>query len=88
MNCNAWFKCIDCDETYPLTEIVYTCQSCGGLLQVQHDMKALQERRGQDWKSLFDQRYMRTSFPYGSGVWGKKEMVCPLVDDENVVSPQ
>ena len=86
MNCNAWFKCIDCDETYPLTEIVYTCQSCGGLLQVQHDMKALQERRGVDWKSLFDQRYMRTSFPYGSGVWGKKEMVCPLVDDENVVS--
>ncbi len=86
MNCNAWFKCIDCDETYPLTEIVYTCQSCGGLLQVQHDMKALQERRGEDWKSLFDQRYMRTSFPYGSGVWGKKEMVCPLVDDENVVS--
>ncbi len=86
MNCNAWFKCIACDEIYPLTEIVYTCQSCGGLLQVQHDMKALQERRGEDWKSLFDQRYMRTSFPYGSGVWGKKEMVCPLVDDENVVS--
>ena len=86
MNCNSWFECINCDETYPLTEIVYTCKSCGGLLQVQHDMKALQARSGEEWKTLFDQRYMRTSFPYGSGVWGKKEMVCPLVEDENVVS--
>ena len=86
MNCNSWFECINCDETYPLTEIVYTCKSCGGLLQVQHDMKALQTRSGEEWKTLFDQRYMRTSFPYGSGVWGKKEMVCPLVEDENVVS--
>ena len=86
MNCNSWFVCINCDETYPLTEIVYTCKSCGGLLQVQHDMKALQARSGEEWKTLFDQRYMRTSYPYGSGVWGKKEMVCPLVEDENVVS--
>ena len=86
MNCNSWFVCINCDETYPLTEIVYTCKSCGGLLQVQHDMKVLQMRSGEEWKTLFDQRYMRTSYPYGSGVWGKKEMVCPLVEDENVVS--
>ena len=86
MNCNSWFECINCDDTYPLTEIVYTCKSCGGLLQVQHDMKALQARSGEEWRTLFDQRYMRTFYPYGSGVWGKKEMVCPLVEDENVVS--
>tara|TARA_Y100001978_G_scaffold26270_1_gene22434 strand:- start:9461 stop:10684 length:1224 start_codon:yes stop_codon:yes gene_type:complete len=49
-------------------------------------MKVLQMRSGEEWKTLFDQRYMRTSYPYGSGVWGKKEMVCPLVEDENVVS--
>jgi threonine synthase len=29
---------------------------------------------------------MRTNWPYGSAVWGKKEMVCPAVDDDNVVS--
>ena len=86
MNCNSWFECINCDETYPLTEIVYTCKRCGGLLQVQHDMKVLQMRSGEEWKTLFDRRYMRTSYPYGSGVWGKKEMVCPLVEDKNVVS--
>ena len=34
----------------------------------------------------FDDRYKRTAWPYGSGVWGKKEWVCPGVRDENVVS--
>ncbi len=86
MSYSAWFKCIDCEDTYRLNEIVYTCQNCGGLLQVQHDIEALRTRSGSDWKTLFDQRYMRTSFPFGSGVWGKKEMVCPMVEDGNVVS--
>ena len=35
---------------------------------------------------LFDDRYKRTSWPYGSGVWGKKEWICPEIRDENVVS--
>jgi threonine synthase len=35
---------------------------------------------------LFDERYKRTNWPYGSGVWGKKEWVQPHVDDSNVVS--
>ena len=35
---------------------------------------------------LFDERYKRTAWPYGSGVWGKKEWVCPEIRDENVVS--
>ena len=29
---------------------------------------------------------MRTQYPYGSGVWGKKELVCPNIDDENIIS--
>ena len=36
--------------------------------------------------ALFDERYKRTTWPYGSGVWGKKEWVCPEIRDENVVS--
>ncbi len=35
---------------------------------------------------LFDDRYKRTAWPYGSGVWGKKEWVCPEIRDENIVS--
>ncbi|GAB4442959.1 MAG: threonine synthase [Chloroflexi bacterium OHK40] len=82
----AWFAAQDDpDERYPLTDVVYYSRS-GGLLEVQHDMAALGERSAEEWKQLFDSRWMRTTWPYGSGVWGKKEWVCPEVDDANVVS--
>lgn len=87
MSYRAWFQCMHCpDERYPLNQVIYECQRCGGLLEVCHDMTSLQQRPGFEWIKLFDQRYMRTVYPYGSGVWGKKEMVCPEVTDDNVVS--
>ncbi|MBM3933346.1 MAG: threonine synthase [SAR202 cluster bacterium] len=87
MTYRAWFKCHSgCDITFPLTEVVYRCPRCNGLLSVQHDMEALKRRSAAAWMSLFDSRYMRTSWPYGSGVWGKKEVVYPQIDDKNVVS--
>jgi threonine synthase len=87
MSYRAWFQCLHCeDERYPLNEIIYECRKCGGLLEVRHDMESLKRRSAPEWRKLFDQRYMRTDFPYGSSVWGKKEFVCPTVADENVVS--
>ena len=83
----AWFECLRCDrERYPLNEVVYECKKCGGLLEVRHDMHELRRRSPYAWMQLFDQRYMRTNFPYGSSIWGKKEMVCPAVENENIVS--
>jgi len=85
---NAWFKCIneECDETFPLDEIVYRCRKCNSLLEVTHDIDKLKEKSADDWKNLFDNRYRRQRWPYGSAVWGKKEWVCPYVQDENIVS--
>ncbi len=85
MNYNAWFEC-DSGCTYPLTEVIYRCKNCDGLLKVNHDLDVLKQRSADDWKTLFEQRYMRTQYPYGSGVWGKKELVCPIVDDNNIIS--
>jgi threonine synthase len=51
-----------------------------------HDLERLQRRPPNYWRRLFDERFLRTQWPYGSGVWGKKEMVCPEVEDDNVVS--
>ncbi len=87
MNYNAWFQCSQgCAETYPLSEVIYRCKKCDGLLEVRHDIDALKERSAAEWKTLFEQRYMRTQYPYGSGVWGKKELVCPNIDDNNIIS--
>jgi len=83
----AWFQCISgCDEKYELNEIIYHCRKCGNLLEVVHDLNELRMHDTGYWKRLFDERYLRTEWPYGSSVWGKKEFVCPSVENENVVS--
>ncbi|MBI4550961.1 MAG: threonine synthase [Candidatus Latescibacteria bacterium] len=87
MDYKAWFQCIDgCPDRYDLNEIIYRCRRCGGLLEVVHDLERLKNRGGAAWIRLFDDRYKRTEYPYGSAVWGKKEWVCPAVANENVVS--
>jgi threonine synthase len=84
---DAWFQCISgCSERYELTEIIYRCPACGDLLEVVHDIDALKQRSAHDWRHLFQSRAHSNQWPYGSGVWGKKELVCPVVDNDNVVS--
>ena len=83
----AWFQCIaGCSGQYSLKEIIYRCPQCGNLLEVQHDVDRLRQHSASYWQDLFDRRYLRTEWPYGSSVWGKREMVCPDVEDDNVVS--
>ncbi|XP_076890626.1 threonine synthase, chloroplastic-like [Bidens hawaiensis] len=73
------------DESYSLDEIIYRSRS-GGLLDVQHDMDALKQFDGKYWRSLFDSRVGRTAWPYGSGVWSKKEWVLPDIDNDDFIS--
>jgi threonine synthase len=83
----AVFRCFaGCDGTYPLTQPLYRCPKCDGLLEVQHDMQALRDRSPAAWMKAFDDRWMRTQWPYGSGVWGKREWVAPEVPDDCIVS--
>ena len=69
-----------------MTTAIYRCPTCGGLLQVAHDMTALQAQNAAYWARLFDERYHGRTWPYGSGVWGKKEWVMPEMPDDCVVS--
>src|SRR5579884_1242635 len=83
----AWFRCTSGEHgQWSLEDILYRCPTCGGLLEVAHDVDALRARSPVAWMKLFDERYKRTTWPYGSGVWGKKEWVAPQLDDANVVS--
>ena len=83
----SWLRCIEgCSQTLPLESAIYRCPNCDGLLEVAHDVEVLRRRGPAAWMKLFDDRYKRTVWPYGSGVWGKKEWVAPDVADENIVS--
>jgi threonine synthase len=86
MQYRAWFSPVDGSPgQWPLNEVVYRAPN-GALLEVRHDHSALRARSPAAWMRLFDERYLRTQWPYGSGVWGKKEWVQPHIADENIVS--
>ena len=84
---SAHFRCFaGCTGTFPLTRAIYRCPTCDGLLEVHHDTHALASKSAAAWMKTFDDRYKRTLWPYGSGVWGKREWVAPEVPDALIVS--
>ena len=87
MSYQASFRCIaGCPGEHSLEQAIYRCPTCGDLLEVSHDLEALRGRSAPGWMKLFDDRYKRTTWPYGSAVWGKKEWVLPSILDDNIVS--
>ncbi len=83
----AVLRCMrGCTGDHSLLTAIYRCPTCNDLLEVAHDLDALRTRSGGSWMRLFDKRYKRTTWPYGSAVWGKKEWVCPVVHEDNIVS--
>lgn len=82
----SWFESIsNPNERYQIDEVVYT-DTEGGLLQVAHDLDALRLTSPEEWRRIFEDRAHKNSWPFGSGVWGKKELVLPNVSNENIVS--
>src|ERR1700722_13335954 len=83
----SYFRCFaGCPGEHGLTEAIYRCPTCEGLLMVEHDLSALRQRSALEWRGLFDARYRSHAFPFSSGVWGKREWVAPSVLDAHIVS--
>jgi threonine synthase len=74
---------MDCGRQYPIKSVIYACETCGGLLDVAHDMAHLKATVSRDF---FDRRLGSLDAPYNSGVWRFKEMVNPTVADDQVIS--
>ncbi len=84
---HSWLECIrGCGVTHAIDEVVYQCEECGGLLDVVHDVEALKQRSAQEWKDIFDNRAVSRPGIYASGVWAKKEWVCPQIPEDAIVS--
>ncbi len=74
-------QCMDCERQYPINEVRYTCDACGGLLDVLHEFDTTTITR-----ALFDSRLGSLDAPYNSGVWRYKEMIYPDVANDLIVS--
>lgn len=84
---HTYFRCFaGCSGKHSIFDVIYTCPTCGGLLEVYQEREPLKQRNDYKWKQLFDSRASTTAWPYGSGVWSMKEWVLPNLADENVVS--
>jgi threonine synthase len=80
------FVCIRCGSTFPLAEFNTRC-SCGGLLEVRHDLERLGELHDPEgWKLLFRERLLSLSGPQASGVWRYHELVLPDLPPQEVIS--
>jgi threonine synthase len=78
----CWFECFSgCGLRYDVDEVVYQCGSCGGLLEVRHDLDALRSISPDNWKKILDSRLGASS-----GVWSRKEFVFPTISSSQVVS--
>ncbi|CAN5924615.1 threonine synthase [soil metagenome] len=81
---SAHFRCFEgCTGSFPLTQAIYRCPTCDGLLEVAHDLDALRTTSGEAWRARFDARWSKAAV---SGVWSKREWVAPEVPDDAIVS--
>ena len=87
MKLHAAFQCIDgCAGEISLDAPVYRCPSCGGLLEVVHDVAELKKHSGEQWRQLLATRRGSVEFPDTSGVWAVREWVAPHLKHDNIVS--
>ncbi len=83
----VYFRCFSgCPGKHSVYDVIYTCPTCGGLLEVHHEREPLRALSPFKWQQLIDSRVCTTTWPYGSGVWAMKEWVIPSLENDNVVS--
>jgi len=82
---SAQFRGSVSGKTYPLDQVIYR-DSDNQLLEVSHNIEALQQKTGQEWRQLFDQRAADVRAPYNSGIWSKKEWVLPQLPLEDIIT--
>ena len=79
---NVYFRCFaGCSGRHSVYDVIYTCPTCGSLLEVYHEREPLQKKSAQEWKTLLESRASTTQWPYGSGVWNMKEWVIPTIEN-------
>src|SRR5690348_5134901 len=71
----------ECRARFPITEVLYNCPHCGGLIEVVYDREPA-EAAG--WKCLWRERRMSNAPIDQSGVWRYREFL-PFLDDYSCV---
>jgi threonine synthase len=73
----------NCRAKYELTEVLYQCPRCGGLIEVDYDW---QSANPAPWKQLWRERRMDNAPLNQSGVWRYREMLPFDEDTSDIVT--
>lgn len=79
---NAYLHCIACSTRRGLDQVLYTCPTCGGLLDVAYDGAPGEP---EPLKELFRARRAADVGPDRSGVWRYRELI-PFVEASHIVT--
>ncbi len=61
---HSWLACIrGCGRRYSIYDVIYRCEACGALLDVEHDLDALKDHSAAAWMARFEQRARSTAWP-------------------------
>src|SRR3954447_9468720 len=69
-----------CRARFPITEVLYNCPRCGGLIETVYDWP----QSTSEWKRTWRERRMSNAPIDQSGVWRYREFI-PFLDDYNAV---
>ncbi len=79
------YHCLSCNGRHPITELLYTCPDCGGVLLIQDlDEPNLKKTSGETWRRVFDYRRM-VSLPALRGVFTFYEFVAPVIPLSRII---
>ncbi len=81
----AFLACFepDCRTKFALSDVLYTCPRCGGLLEVDYDWS---EANTAPWKELWRERRMDNSPIQQSGVWRYMELLPFDARDQDIIT--
>jgi threonine synthase len=73
----------NCRSRFPVTEILYNCPKCGGLLEVTYDISNIDPER---LKKIWRERRLNNAAIDQSGVWRYRELIDFLDDTRHIVT--
>jgi threonine synthase len=72
-----------CRAKYPITDVIYQCPKCGGLLEAAYDWQSADTS---NWKTLWRERRLNNNALDQSGVWRYREAFRFLSDTSKIVT--
>jgi len=79
------YRCLDCRSEFDITQLLYTCPRCGGVLLLYNkNTRYIQERGGKNWREILDHRRMLNEKSL-RGIFRYYEFIAPIIPLDCIV---